>query len=41
MLETLLPKGKTGEIRLMHVKPKSLNADKVAKAETIDYAGIR
>ena len=40
MLETLLPSGKTGEIRLMHVKPQSLIVDAVAKAEKIDYADI-
>jgi len=40
MLETLLPPGKTGQIRLMHVKPQSLVVDGVAKAEKIDYAGI-
>ncbi len=41
MLGTLLLSGKTGEIRLMHVKPQSLVVGEVAKAEKIDYADIR
>ena len=41
MLESFLHSCKTGEIRLMHVKPQSLVVGEVAKAEKIDYADIR